>query len=325
MSDNNCKWRHFFWKCSQPILPDDPDSYCIFHSKNEAKNKKAFLEAVDARMKSAGIIWLNGCYFPRYFPEEYFRGGTFNSLIDFSGTTFSQNIYFFDTKFIRDVSFLGASFAKSVRFDGARFSGTVDFQLAIFGKEALFNEAFFLDQVSFKNAIFSKTASFFKTDFKDVDFGGTEFKGPANFDHTNFKGHTNFTWSEFWDWAFFFSNSKKTYERLEKPLEAELPDNIKEKISYDASRRLLICEGIMQSKGKKELLKLSKEDSYKQSVEKLFCGSQIATLGNPSKFHHTRFEGSVRFQEVDLSQCSFLHSNIDKVDFRYCTFGKEKV
>ncbi|HHT9131384.1 MAG TPA: hypothetical protein ACFYED_02745, partial [Candidatus Tripitaka californicus] len=36
------------------------------------------------------------------------------------------------------------------------------------------------------------------------------------------------------------------------------------------------------------------------------------------------FLGEVVFQNVDLSHCSFLHSSIDKVDFRYCEFGKEE-
>ncbi|MHA2064786.1 MAG: pentapeptide repeat-containing protein, partial [Candidatus Thorarchaeota archaeon] len=42
------------------------------------------------------------------------------------------------------------------------------------------------------------------------------------------------------------------------------------------------------------------------------------------RFRYTAFGGDVTMQEVDLSQCSFLHSDIDKVDFRHCRFARER-
>src|SRR3990167_5878724 len=46
-------------------------------------------------------------------------------------------------------------------------------------------------------------------------------------------------------------------------------------------------------------------------------------LGPGSSFQYTRFTVDSVFQDVDLSHCSFLHSNIDKVDFRYCKFNEK--
>lgn len=48
------------------------------------------------------------------------------------------------------------------------------------------------------------------------------------------------------------------------------------------------------------------------------------TLGYPTLFRYTKFIGEVIFQEVDLSHCSFLYSNIDKVYFWSCKFGEKE-
>ncbi|MHA2064780.1 MAG: pentapeptide repeat-containing protein, partial [Candidatus Thorarchaeota archaeon] len=47
-------------------------------------------------------------------------------------------------------------------------------------------------------------------------------------------------------------------------------------------------------------------------------------FGKSCTFRHAEFPRADRlavFQNTDLSNCNFLHSNIDKVDFRYCTFN----
>lgn len=46
-------------------------------------------------------------------------------------------------------------------------------------------------------------------------------------------------------------------------------------------------------------------------------------FGGPSRFVFTHFLEEVIFQDVNLSLCVFLHSNIDRVDFRYCTFAEK--
>jgi hypothetical protein len=52
-------------------------------------------------------------------------------------------------------------------------------------------------------------------------------------------------------------------------------------------------------------------------------GKSVVSFGQESSFREARFLGDVRFQEVDLSHCSFLDSNIDGVDFRYCKFAEK--
>lgn len=49
----------------------------------------------------------------------------------------------------------------------------------------------------------------------------------------------------------------------------------------------------------------------------------LVIFGPGSSLQYTIFGGDVRFQGVDLSNASFLHSNIDRVDFRYCSFGNK--
>lgn len=58
-------------------------------------------------------------------------------------------------------------------------------------------------------------------------------------------------------------------------MEVEFSENLKEKISYDTDRKLLIFKGIMSKDEKSELLEISQDDSYRKSIEALFQRSQI--------------------------------------------------
>ncbi|RLF32343.1 MAG: hypothetical protein DRN07_05220, partial [Thermoplasmata archaeon] len=67
-------------------------------------------------------------------------------------------------------------------------------------------------------------------------------------------------------WAYI-ENS----EKLDKlPSGLKFPDSLKDKISYDAQRKLLIFRGVMSKEEKKNLLGLSEDKAYQKAIERLF-------------------------------------------------------
>ena len=313
MPDQKCRWKSKYdpdYECLEVPLSD---GFCILHSTDEAKNLEEFKKEIEKRVTTGDErINLKGCYFPKGFDTRYFR--IFDKPVDFSEATFSRRANFGGATFSR-ANFSGATFSQKAYFIGATFSQEADFSGATFSQRA-----------DFSGATFSEVGFFLWASFKKgVDFGGARFEKAANFDTTCFKGETNFKWTEFWGWTFFFRNTKQNSVNLNNlPENLTFPDNLKEKIEYDSSRKCLIFKEVMSKKEKEELLELSEDDSYRKAVEELFGECQELTLGNPTTFRYTRFIGEeVRFQDVDLSHCSFLHSNIDKVDFRYCKFGQK--
>lgn len=62
------------------------------------------------------------------------------------------------------------------------------------------------------------------------------------------------------------------------PAEVTFPDDIKDKIRYDAPQHLLIFKWVMSSEEKAALLKLSTDVSYKNAIEALFQKSQLVVL-----------------------------------------------
>ncbi|HHT9141331.1 MAG TPA: hypothetical protein ACFYEI_11075, partial [Candidatus Tripitaka californicus] len=67
----------------------------------------------------------------------------------------------------------------------------------------------------------------------------------------------------------------ETSEKLENlPSEVKFPDDLKDTILYDSSRKLLILKGVMSSGEKETLLGLSKDKRYNKAIEALFQKSQ---------------------------------------------------
>lgn len=85
-----------------------------------------------------------------------------------------------------------------------------------------------------------------------------------------------------------FACSETSAKLEELPSGLVLPDNLKNKIRYDANKKLLIFKGIMSKEIKDRLLTLSADDSYKEAVETLFyqsLGPEI-TIDNMEKSPH---------------------------------------
>ncbi|HHT9119152.1 MAG TPA: ABC transporter substrate-binding protein [Candidatus Hypogeohydataceae bacterium YC41] len=72
------------------------------------------------------------------------------------------------------------------------------------------------------------------------------------------------------------TSKEEVSEKLEKlPEGIQFPDSLKDKMRYDAEKKLLIFKGVMKEKERIDLLKLSQEHPYQDAVEGLFHKSQI--------------------------------------------------
>ncbi len=68
----------------------------------------------------------------------------------------------------------------------------------------------------------------------------------------------------------------KTSEKLSKlPTEVKFPEDLKDKIRYDASQQFLIFKGVMSEEEKKTLLNLSTDESYRKAIESNFQKGQV--------------------------------------------------
>ncbi|MHC4197448.1 MAG: pentapeptide repeat-containing protein [Planctomycetota bacterium] len=261
----------------------------------------------------------------------------FDKPVNFRQAKFSQ-AHFSRATFLQEADFRQATFSWA-DFNGAEFSQEAYSREATFsqGVEACFNGAIFSKEANFHNTKFNGGGAFLHTTFnKMANFNGAIFSS-ANFDATAFKGDANFTWAEFRGWTFFFMNSKWTFVRFKKPEclprnekgEIEWPKELKQgnewKIKYNGDLQLLEFKGEISGSEKEKLCNLSTDDSYTGAINELSEVSKVQTLGKEKvTFERTRFIGEIIFEDVDISNCSFLHSNIDKVDFRYCDFGQKR-
>lgn len=78
------------------------------------------------------------------------------------------------------------------------------------------------------------------------------------------------------DFARFEAGRRnETSAKLEKlPDGVEFPEDLQNKIRYDAPRKLLIFKGVMTKDEKGKLLSLSEDDSYQKAIEALFQRSK---------------------------------------------------
>lgn len=339
MPDDRCKWKLDNFKCDGDSLEYDPDYYCILHSKNKDKDINAFTNKVNERIeREPNQIDLRGCCFPKKFPSNffanihnfnkfiYFSEAEFSGKISFSGAEFSQGADFSGAKFLGEANFWGAKFYNIAFFQDIKFSQDAIFQKTTFTRSANFSNTNFLENVYFNSAkfaesnfpkancqkaffigtIFSKEANFYETEFSlEVDFRNAKFLQVANFSGATFQQKADFSETKFLQVAHFnrttFSHSQET-------------DFLRAEFSEVYFMGTTFKEGAKFSwtKFKDKAFFLPATDSKKLRFD------------STSHFRFTSFLGEVIFQDVDLSQCSFLYSNIDRVDFRYCKFAKKK-
>lgn len=288
MPDNKCKWKpKFGYECNEPSLPYDPDCYCILHSKKEDKNIEQLKEKVSERIQKG-----------RLTPAGYET-----DRVDLRGCYFPKTFpsnYFINSlrnnTFDKPVDFHEATFSQEAHFGGITFSQEADFWWAKFAQEAVFSDATFSQRAGFIEATFSQKAYFVRAAFSQgANFRSATFSQEVRFTDTIFSKETHFGGASFFKEAYFgfakFSDvffAGTTFERGVNFSWTEFND-----------RAYFFPIGIPG-------------------------GIKEVTFYQRSLFKYVRFSEDVIFQQVDLSQCSFLHSNIDKVDFRYCKFDEKK-
>ncbi len=178
--------RYSWIKCQHPILPSDPEGFCILHSQAWEKDQAAFNVALKDKLAKADYDF-RGVFFPAAvsFYKHEFKGGadfswaTFSGGADFFGATFSESAGFSWATFSGGANFFGATFSERAFFFGATFSVEADFSGARFSGEADFSWARFSGRADFNGATFSG-----RVIFRDLNKPRPGDTPPANFEGT---------------------------------------------------------------------------------------------------------------------------------------------
>ena len=170
-------------------------------------------------------------------------------------------------------------------FRGRAFNKPVDFSEATFSEEVDFSRATFSQEAHFSEATFSQRADFNFAKFSQgADFGGAKFS-QANFMGAKFSQ------------AYFI---RATFSQ---------------EVDFNGATFSQLANFMGTTFSQANFIAAT----FSQRAYFI-----AATFSQEAVFCFARFEGeTIRFQDVDLSNASFLHSNIDKVDFRYCSFGNK--
>jgi uncharacterized protein YjbI with pentapeptide repeats len=234
---------------------------------------------------------------------------TFNGDADFSHATFHQPAYFGGVTFGKDrsASFSDVKFKDAVNFQHTEFHGWTVFK-ADFEQETYFSSAKFKREVSFKGSTFSKdkktdfrSAKFFGADFSDItfpnqtDFSDTTYEHAATFTGVTFCEEANFYYSVFLQVVYF------KYARFQKGADfsevlfwhiADFSDaTFAGKTRFARSGHKLSFEG-------------------ETNIIKDFFGE--------GRFRRLTLEdgAEVVFDKVNLSQATFLDTNVEDFIFR---------
>jgi hypothetical protein len=140
--------------CSNPAWPGDPDGLCILHSRNPAKDPKAFKSAlvVSWKQEDYGFYYFCRVFFPgRFAPREFFGTAEFNKPVYFFGSTITRGADFFDAAFTKRAIFSKATFNGEAIFSRATFADEAIFSGATFKKGAIFSEVTIQGLIVFQN------------------------------------------------------------------------------------------------------------------------------------------------------------------------------
>ncbi|MGH7828622.1 MAG: membrane protein insertase YidC, partial [Candidatus Binatia bacterium] len=113
----------------------------------------------------------------------------------------------------------------------------------------------------------------------------------------------------------------QVFQELENlPPQVRFPDSFKDRIEYDAAKRILIFRGLMSAPEKEELLNLSQDQTYRSAVDALYRHSHIV-MGirdqqEAGKSRYTLFIGP-----KDLDILKSLGKELERsIDFGYFAF-----
>lgn len=202
---NTCQYEYTVThkkECPHSPIEDDKDNYCLFHSRNDDKNKDTFWQAIQEKLQNKDFNF-EGYYFPLGIEVDF--GGTNFRNANFRETTFKDkttftNAIFATTELAKLTNFINTKFygEQGTNFTSAYFigNGRVDFGEAEFkGKHATFSTTKF----SAKAGTYFNAAKFLGNCVPH--FNGAEFSGngPAWFAKVRFEGEgrTDFSNAQF--------------------------------------------------------------------------------------------------------------------------------
>ena len=213
---------------------------------------------------------------------------TEEDLINFHGFYFPP-----DSSYFSDQNFL-----KNINFRNVIFSGISDFSFTTFSGEANFIGATFSRDAKFYYVLFSGIADFSFTTFsRDAKFCSVIFSRDAYFETAKFSGEAEFRGAKF--------SGEADFERAKFSGEAEFRGA---KFSGEADFK----EAKFSGEADFEIAKFPGEANFmyaKFDGKFVFIPTESETI----IFKNTYFSDNVRIK-ADLSKCSFMNSNIERVD-----------
>lgn len=198
------------------------------------------------------------------------------------------NFFYKDTKIIfeKEVRFGESTFLGNVYFSRTTFSGDVYFSGVTFLEKVYFSVVTFLEKVYFWKATFSGRTDFWKATFlENSDFWDATFSKEIYFGESTFSGKVDFLWATF--------SGRTDFNRTTFLKEADI-------------------FGVLFSETEEIRFEETKFNGFNSKINKNI----------PTNFQNIIFSEKVLFRKVDLSRVSFLDSDIEKVKFDGCSWGK---
>lgn len=189
--------KHLGFNCEEEAVKDGLCIFHhpTYWKGHEKEVKERFYQKIESKLKDEGELLCIGYNLPEISLSEK----SFRARVCFRKSNFHGKTSFFCVNFFGLADFSLATFsAEKVSFTGARFSGKTNFDQARFLGKADFSDVAFLGEVSFFEVIFSDWVDFFQTTFSSTaHFSLARFSGGSRFRRTIFSGDALFQHAAF--------------------------------------------------------------------------------------------------------------------------------
>lgn len=248
---------------------------CIFHISNESN-----IDEFETQFRRE----LDRMEKDEDIKDYDFTGFIFASKVDFNKKLFEKTVFFINAEFKEGADFSDAKFKNKAYFSGAQFHNRANFSNAKFNNEAYFQRVQFNNEVYFQRVQFTNKAYFSNAQFNNrARFSFTKFNYEGNFLEARFNNYADFVNAKFNEANF--SGTQFIYK-------ANFSDT-------QFNNRATF------------------EDSEFHSVSsftnaKFLSKSEDSISFSNIKFHKPK---DVRFRNINLSNVSFLNTDITEVEF----------
>jgi uncharacterized protein YjbI with pentapeptide repeats len=211
------------------------------------------------------------------FGHAAFTFAQFTEKADFSGAKFKRAGFSF-TQFKKEADFSGAQF-ENANFSHAKFTQEVNFMGSNFTKDAAFFETVFMVTANFSFTSFTEKAEFARAKFTLADFSAVKFENDADFSGSIF-ATGDFSVAEFTEYADFMSTI------------------FSEKANFTGTQ-------------------FSKKAAFYEARFAKEADFHNVQFAKEADFHNVQFadQENIRFLTDDLSQVSFVNTDISRVRF----------